>query len=95
MQTSFYNTLPVLPEFDRAESDFAFFLYDLLPEKTTQTLSLKLSRVVYTQFASALEQIARFEAGSVMDFADLLQKKLNTKRAGKMDSDSLETIVVE
>lgn len=95
LQTSFYNTLPVLPEFNKAESDLAFFLYDLQPDKTTQTLSLKLNRVVYTQFASALEQIARFEAGSVADFADLLQKKLNTKRAGKIDSDSVETIVVE
>lgn len=95
LQTSFYNTLPVLPEFDKAESDLAFFLYDLHSDETTQTLSLKLSRVVYTQFASALEQIARFEAGSITDFTELLQKKLNAKQAGNIDPDTLETIVVE
>lgn len=59
LQTSFYKTLPVLPEVDKAESDFAFFLYDLLPDPATQTLSLKLQRVVYTQFASILDQFTR------------------------------------
>jgi hypothetical protein len=95
LQTSFYNTLPTLPEFDKAESDFAFFLYDLLPDKTNQTLSLKLQRVVYTKFESALEQIAKFEAGSITDFTELLQKKLDAKRAGKSDIDNPENIVVE
>jgi hypothetical protein len=52
LQTAFYNTLPSLPECDRSESDFAFFLYDLEPEKETKTMTLKLQRVVYTKFAS-------------------------------------------
>ncbi|MDZ4808645.1 MAG: NotI family restriction endonuclease [Bacteroidota bacterium] len=95
LQTSFYNTLPTLPEFDKAESDFAFFLYDLLSDKLNQNLSLKLQRVVYTKFASALEQIAKFEAGSISDFTELLQKKLDAKRAGKSDIDNPENIVVE
>lgn len=64
LQTSFYNTLPALPEFDKAVSDFAFFLYDLVSNTETKALSLKLHRVVYTNFESALEQIAKFEAGS-------------------------------
>lgn len=63
LQTSFYSTLPSLPEVDKAESDFAFFLYDLIPEKKTKTMALKLQKVVYTNFAGALEQIAKFEAG--------------------------------
>ena len=95
LQTSFYNTLPELPEFDRAESDFAFFLYDLVPVKKSKTLELKLQRVVYTKFAKALEQIAKFEAGSIKDFTEILQKKLDAKRAGKTDTDNLENIVVE
>lgn len=93
LQTSFYKTLPDLPEFDKAESDFAFFLYDLVPTKS-KTLELKLQRVVYTKFAKALEQIAKFEAGSIKEFTQLLQKKLDAKRAGKADIDN-ENIVVE
>lgn len=93
LQTSFYKTLPDLPEFDKAESDFAFFLYDLVPTKS-KTLELKLQRVVYTKFAKALEQIAKFEAGSIKEFTELLQKKLDAKRAGKTDTDN-ENIVVE
>jgi hypothetical protein len=95
LQTSFYNTLPELPEFDKAESDFAFFLYDLVPVKKSKTLALKLQRVVYTKFAKALEQIAKFEAGSINEFTEILQKKLDAKRAGKTDPDNLENIVVE
>jgi len=93
LQTSFYKTLPDLPEFDKAESDFAFFLYDLVPTKS-KTLELKLQRVVYTKFEKALEQIAKFEAGSIKEFTALLQRKLDIKRAGKVDPDN-ENIVVE
>ncbi len=95
MQTNFYNTLPSLPEFDKEESDFAFFLYDLVPDKKSKVLSLKLQRIVYTKFASALEQIAKFEAGSISQFTEILQKKLDAKRAGASDIDNLENIVVE
>jgi hypothetical protein len=95
LQSSFYNTLPILPEFDKEESDFAFFLYDLVPDKITKVLSLKLQRIVYTKFANALEQIAKFEAGSIRQFTEILQKKLDAKRAGASDIDNLENIVVE
>ena len=95
LQTAFYETLPPLPEFDKSESDFAFFLYDLVPNKKTRTLSLKLLRIVYTQFASALEQIAKFEAGSISQFTEILQKKLDAKRTGNSDIDNLENVVVE
>lgn len=95
LQTAFYNTLPLLPEVDKAESDFAFFLYDLVPVKNGKRLELKLSKVVYTKFAIALEQIAKFEAGSITDFTQLLQKKLDAKRSGASDIDNLENIVVE
>ena len=79
----------------KTESDFAFFLYDLVPENKTKVLSLKLQRVVYTKFANALEQIAKFEAGSISQFTEMLQKKLDAKRAGVSDIDNLENIVVE
>lgn len=93
LQTAFYNTLPPLPEVDKAESDFALFLYDLVPVEKEQRLELKRSKIVYTKFAIALEQIAKFEAGSITDFTQLLQKKLNAKRSGASDIDNLENVV--
>jgi hypothetical protein len=95
LQTSFYNTLPALPECDKSKADFAFFLYDLVPDKKTKTLSLKLQRVVYTKFSDALKQIAKFEAGSITEFTKILQKKLDTKLSGASDANNLENIVVE
>lgn len=94
LQTSFYNTLPSLPEVDKSESDFALFLYDLVSQENTKTLSLQLQKVIYTKFASALEQIAKFEAGSIDQFTDILQKKLDSKKLGN-SNDNLENIVVE
>jgi len=95
LQTAFFNTLPELPEFDKSEADFAFFLYDLEPDKATNTLSLKIDRVVYTKFANALEQIAKFDAGSLSQFTELLQKKLDNKLSGNGNMNNLENIVIE
>ncbi len=95
LQTAFYNTLPPLPEVDKANADFAFFLYDLVLLKQEKRLEIKLSRVVYTKFASALQQIAKFEAGSITEFTQLLQKKLDAKRSGASDFINLENMVVE
>lgn len=95
LQTTFYNTLPELPEFDKSDADFAFFLYDLVSDDNTKTLSLKLNRVVYTKFVNALEQIAKFDAGSVTEFTEILQRKLDTKLSGNSDVTNLDNIVVE
>ncbi|MDR3219415.1 MAG: hypothetical protein LBU22_10675 [Dysgonamonadaceae bacterium] len=95
LQTAFYETLPTLPEVSKSEADFAFFLYDLEPCKQEKRLELTLQKVVYTQFAMALEQIAKFEAGSLTDFTQLLQKKLDAKRIGGINIHNLENIVVE
>jgi hypothetical protein len=95
LQTTFYNTLPTLPEVDKGVSDFALFLYDLKPNQQGDNFNLELQRVVYTNFKSALEQIAKFEAGSIKEFTEILQKKLDAKRAGNSDKSSLENVVVE
>jgi hypothetical protein len=95
LQTKFYETLPSLPEVDKRKSDFAFFLYDLVHDKSGQKLSLKLQRIIYTNFKSALEQIAKFEVGSINEFTKLLQKKPDAKRLGSSDSKADENIVVE
>lgn len=67
----------------------------MVEDKTTNILFLKLQRIVYTKFASALEQIAKFDAGSIAAFTEFLQKKLDAKRAGIPDIDNPENIVVE
>lgn len=95
LQSAFYNTLPPLTEVDKVDADFAFFLYDLLLLKQEKLLEIKLSRVVYTKFTSALEQIAKFEAGSINEFTQLLQKKLDAKHSSASDFNNLENIVVE
>jgi len=69
-------------------------LYDLIAQKDNKTFNLMLNRIVYTNFKDALEQIAKFEAGPIKDFAELLQKKLDAKRIGNTNTDS-ESIVVE
>lgn len=94
IQTSFYNTLPILPEVDVSESDFAFFLYDLVPSEQDKRLTMQLQRVVYTQFKLALEQIAKFEAGPIDDFKKILQAKLDAKRTGGGGTD-YEDIVAQ
>jgi hypothetical protein len=66
--------------------------YDLEPVGNEARLELTLKRIVYTKFDAALEQIARYEAGSLTDFTKLLQEKLDTKRP---DIDKLENRVVE
>lgn len=95
LQTSFYKTLPVFPEVDKSDSDFAFLLYDLEHMVNEKRFELKLSKIIYTKFEIALEQIAKFEAGSIHDFTQLLQRKLDAKRSGASDIDNLENVVVE
>lgn len=92
LQTSFYDTLPQLPEVEREIADFAFFLYDLKLDNASSSLELQLNRVIYTQFSIALEKIANFEAGPIHDFTRLLQKKLDTKRADTIDTDYTDKI---
>lgn len=82
LQMSFYKTLPPLPEVSKESSDFALFLYDLIPNEETKTFSLTLSKIVYTVFSQALEQIAKFEAGPENEFKKILQNKLDNKRLG-------------
>jgi hypothetical protein len=94
LQTSFYETLPVLPEVDKQQADLAFFLYDLVYDPMTLVFSLTLNRTVYTKFKDALELIAKFEAGSIVAFTETLQKKLDSKRAGVNELD-LDNVVVE
>jgi hypothetical protein len=95
LQTSFYETLPSLPEVSKSDADFAFFLYDLCPCQNENRLELGLQHVVYTKFTMALEQIAKFEAGSLNDFTLSLQKKLDTKRLNEYNTDDFENVITK
>ncbi len=95
LQQRFYETLPKLPEVDKKDSDFALFLYELVEDEVMQIFSLKLQKIVYTKFHLALEQIAKFEAGDINQFTELLQRKLDAKRSGNSDTSIVENIVVE
>lgn len=96
LQTVFFDTLPQLPEVPIIESDFAFFLYDLVPIRNGgPSLELKLTKIVYTKFAKAIEQIAKFEAGSIADFTEVLQKRLDIKRSGSSYLDNNENLVIQ
>lgn len=83
LQTSFYDTLPFLPEIDKAESDFAFFLYDLEPNQQDKRLELKLKRIVYTQYVIVQKVLSRivnynyFSSGDfrVDDFIQQIKEK--------------------
>jgi hypothetical protein len=67
----------------------------LYPCQSEKRLELGLQHVVYTKFAMALEQIAKFEAGSLSDFTSLLQKKLDAKRLIEYNTDDLENIIAK
>ena len=95
LQTCFYETLPPFPEVEKSDSDFAFFLYDLVQSKKDKRLELKLTKIAYTKFSVALEKIAKFEAGSIHDFTRLLQKKLDDKGLGASNSDKYKNLVIE
>lgn len=95
LQTTFYHTLPKLPQVDKKDSDFALILYDLVEDEKDLLLNLTLKTVVYSKFKDALEQIAKFEAGPISEFTAALQKKLDAKRQGQPDTDLDNNIVVE
>ena len=79
LQTSFYATLPSLPEVDQSDSDFAFFLYELVLNKKSNKFELTLEYTIYTKFSIILEHWGKFEAGSVSDFTKEVQSKLKKK----------------
>ena len=80
LQTSFFNTLPNLPETDKEHADIAWFLYDL--HLAENGLSLSLNRIVYTEFHPALQEITTPQPGDVQSFLDTLQNRLDRTLEG-------------
>ena len=81
IQESFYKTLPELTEVPMEKADIAWFLYDLVLDKTDNQYHLTLVRTVYTEFSQALNQIITPKPGNIHNFVELLQEKLETKQS--------------
>ena len=75
----FFSSLSNLPETDPEHADIAWLVYELVLDSVTNRYTLVQNRLVYTAFTSALETITTAEAGSVDDFMQTLQHKLDEK----------------
>jgi hypothetical protein len=78
VDNSFFSTLPTLPEAPLT-ADIAWLVYDLTLDPVRDRYALTKRQSVMTAFSSALEVITTAEAGSVNDFVEHLQQKLDEK----------------
>jgi hypothetical protein len=81
LDAGFFATLPELKKVEKKDADLAWLVYDLQLDKTQSRYNLKRTKVVYTEFQPALDQITRSEPGRMREFVALLQEKLNEKLA--------------
>lgn len=77
LQTSFFNTLPRMPEVPAEEAEIAWFLYDLVYDTRSNRFKLTHTRTVYTAFTAALHTVTSPQPGKVEDFISLLQGRLD------------------
>jgi hypothetical protein len=75
----FYEKLPTLPEANARDADIAWLIYDLELNQTEHQYKLVRHRTVYTLFEPALVRITTSEAGSLEQFMEQLQVRLDTK----------------
>jgi len=73
----FYRTLPKLREVPIDSADMAFFVYDLVERSDGKGYELEKVLTIYTEFNAALHALTCSEAGSVDDFINVLQRKLD------------------
>ncbi|MBI2860352.1 MAG: hypothetical protein HYX91_02445 [Chloroflexi bacterium] len=79
LDKEFFATLPDLEETDSKQADIVWMVYDLKLNKTAKKYSLRKDRKVYTKFDASLNRIAWPNIGSVSNFIDKLQERLNEK----------------
>jgi hypothetical protein len=79
LHSSFYNTLPVLPQVEPEKADIAWMIYDLVYETTQNQYQLTRTQVIYTLFEPALQKITIPEIGLVENFIEHLQEKLDER----------------
>lgn len=92
LHKGFFQTLPRLPEVDQNTAEMAWLIYDLVHSTTQNRYELVLHQVVYTMFDPALDQITKSEPGSIGDFIELLQARLDEKRDDREDPPDTPTL---
>ncbi len=81
LDAGFFATLPELKEVPKKKAELAWLVYDLKLDKAQTRYALTRSKIVYTAFQPALDQITKSEPGDMKEFVALLQEKLNEKLA--------------
>lgn len=79
LHRAFFETLPTLPEVKREDADIAWLIYELDFIEAQNRFQLVSHETVYTKFGPALQQITTPEAGSIDEFVNELQLKLDEK----------------
>ena len=79
LNKGFFETLPHLEEVTPAAADIAWFIYDLQRDRKDDVYRLVRYKIVYTKFQESLEKITRSEAGSIEQFIEHLQEKVDEK----------------
>ncbi len=75
----FYNTLPQFVQVKPQEADLAWLIYDLARDEAGNRFRLTKSETVYTRFQPTMLQITTATPGSIEDFLNYLQSKLDEK----------------
>ncbi len=88
LHSSFYKTLPKLPEVAPEKANLAWFVYDLQHDIPQNRYNLTLTKTVYTDFQPALEKITTPEPGPLENFIDHLQGKLDEKLGNENNPDA-------
>jgi hypothetical protein len=78
----FFERLPELAEVEPAQADIAWLIYDLELDATENRYNLVRHKTVCTQFETALSRITTSEPGTIENFVDQLQNRLDTTLAG-------------
>ncbi len=89
IQKSFFDTLPLMPQTNKEDADIAWFLYDLKYDDSDQRNHLVLIDTVYTEFQSALEHVIYTKPGSMTDFMNTLQGKLDERISNEPETRSV------
>lgn len=84
----FFSTLPSLIQVEPNNAEIAWLIYDLQFDEKQKLFNLVKHKTLLTSFAPSLKSITTTEPGSVGDFVELLQEKLNEKLNGGHSPDA-------
>lgn len=80
VHTGFFKTMPKLEQVSPEDADIAWLVYDLVPPAHAGRYDLRLNRIEYTKFQSALDTITNPHPGDVEKFVQSLQTRVNKKQ---------------